>query len=364
MILTPENVIWLREKNCVLLDGTFDPLHAGHIRYFTEAIKAFPSHLLLVSVAADDDIRAKGREPLLDQATRCTVVQAAMGGGYAIAKDSPTEHLIGRLKPGAYVKGKDWEGQLPAEQLAACSLNGVQIVYLDTVEDSSSARLRAWALRDAERGVDRLEAYMAAQLDVPPETYDTEYFVGDWRKDVPPYTLEGRREAEGRHPKIVKECFDGLTVLDVGCGPGHFVRMLRELGMDAGGIDPSRDAVALSNGIKDRVVHAHVDEMPRKIAHVAICREVLEHLTVRQVAEMVCQLFRVARKFVYITTRFNDLGAFDVTDERSVDPTHQTLLSQPFLRSLCVLNGGRRRRDIETKLDHLNKGRVLVYEVQ
>ena len=363
MILTPENLIWLREKNCVLLDGAFDPLHSGHCRYFQEAIKAFPSSLIICAVASDDDIRAKGREPLFDQQTRVKVVQAAMGGGYAIAKDQPTEHLIGRLKPSAYIKGRDWEGKLPAEQLAACSLNNVEIVYLDTVQDSSSGALRRWALRDAERGLDRLEAFMAAQTATPPSRFDTEYFQGNWRDGVEPYTWEGRKKAEGRHPKIVKECFDGLTVLDVGCGPGFFVRMLRELGMDACGIDPSKDAVALSNGIADRVVWAGIPEMPNKIAHVTICREVLEHLTVREIAVMVSHLFRVARKFVYITTRFLDRGVFDATTDFETDPTHITCLSQPFLRSLCVLNGGKRRKDLEAKLDHQNKGRVLVYEV-
>jgi hypothetical protein len=39
------------------------------------------------------------------------------------------------------------------------------------------------------------------------------------------------------------------------------------------------------------------------------------------------------------------------------------MLSQPFLRSLCVLNGGRRNRALESRLDHQGKGRVLVYAV-
>jgi hypothetical protein len=30
---------------------------------------------------------------------------------------------------------------------------------------------------------------------------------------------------------------------------------------------------------------------------------------------------------------------------------------------LCVLNGGKRRRDLEMALDHQTKRRVLVYEV-
>jgi SAM-dependent methyltransferase len=262
------------------------------------------------------------------------------------------------------VKGADWEGRLPPEQLSACGRVGTEIVYIPTPKDSSTARLRAWALADADRSLDRLEAFMSGQDDADRiANFDTGYFTGDWRTTTEAYTWEGRKKAEGRHPKIVKECFEGLTVLDVGCGPGYFVRMLREVGMDAGGVDPSPDAIALSNGFQDRVVCGHVSQMPPKIAHVAICREVLEHLTVYDVPALVGDLFRVARKFVYITTRFSSDGVFDAATDFETDPTHISLLSQPFVRSLCVLNGGKRRRDLETKLDHMNKGRVLVYGV-
>ena len=96
-----------------------------------------------------------------------------------------------------------------------------------------------------------------------------------------------------------------------------------------------------------------------------ICREVLEHLTVQQATALVADLFRLARKAVYITTRFAQTpsGLFSVEEERDVDPTHITLLTQPFLRALCVLCGGKRRREWEAALDWQVKGRCLVYEV-
>ena len=363
MILTTAELGSLKGSNVILLDGSFDPLHTGHCRYIDTASKAFPSsYTRVVAVSPDDAIRAKGREPLFDQMTRATVVEALKGVDAVILKDGPTEDLITRLKPAAYIKGSDWEGKLPAEQLTACALAGTQIVYTYTVADSSSRALRRWALSDADAGLSRLETFISGQSSQL-EKFDTAYFQGDWRADGNTYTYETRKQIEGRHPKIVKECFDGLTVLDVGCGPGYFVRMLRELGVDAGGIDPSKDAVALSNGIADRVVHAHVSELPKKIAQVVICREVLEHVPVIDIGPMVAELFRVARKFVYITTRFSSAGVFGADTDFDTDPTHITLLSQPFVRSLCVLNGGTRRRDLETKLDWKGARRVLVYEV-
>ena len=359
MILTPDTLIWLREKKCVLLDGTFDPLHAGHIRYFHEAFKVFPSHLRVVAVASDDDIRAKGREPFLDQASRCKVVQAVTHG-YALEKNQPTEHLISRLKPAVYVKGKDWEGKLPAEQLAACSLNNVEIHYTDTVVDSSTDRLRRWALKDAEQSLDRLEAFIDTQAETPPERFDREYFTGDWRHGNG-YTLEDRRRIEGDHPRILTEVFPFHSMLDVGCGPGFLVELLRERGVEAGGIDPSPAAKKMA--VNRWTIKGYPAACPNKMADLVICREVLEHLTVRQICETVMHLFRLAKKAVYITTRFSDQSVFDVKTDFETDPTHISCVSQPFLRALCVLNGGLRRRDWEAMLDHQKKGRVLAYEV-
>jgi hypothetical protein len=42
------------------------------------------------------------------------------------------------------VKGKDWEGRLPPEQVVICRDCGIEIVYLDTVTDSSSRLLRQY----------------------------------------------------------------------------------------------------------------------------------------------------------------------------------------------------------------------------
>lgn len=361
MILSSSDLTFYRSKAPVLLDGAFDPLHVGHIRYLESAVKAFPSSLVIVAIASDDDIRAKGREPLFDQLTRAKVVESLKCVDLVVLKDGPTEHLIGRLKPAAYVKGSDWEGRLPAEQLAACSLNDVQIVYLNTVTDSSSAALRRWALRDAERGLDRLEAFIAAQSPAQPETFDEAYFQGHWREGGNVYDYETRKAIEGAHPDRIVECFPRMSILDVGCGPGYLVRMLKERGVVCSGIDTSRAAVALS--LDRSCVLLPVANVPAGFVDVTICREVLEHCPVREIPAMVCDLFRVARKFVYITTRFQDAGVFDAATDFETDPTHISLLSQPFLRSLCVLNGGTRRRDLEARLDHMNKGRVLVYEV-
>ena len=363
MIFTSADLDPVSNSRVLLFDGAFDPLHAGHLDYLTYAPEGYALHERIVSVASDDAIRAKGREPLLDQATRARVVESVRDVDGVILRTEPLEDLIARLKPAAYIKGKDWEGKLPQAQLDACQRHGVQIVYTDTVSDSSTGRLRQWALADADQGLDRLEAFIAGQSTGESlfEKFDTLYFQGDWRADGNAYTYEARKAIEGQHPQCIHDCFCGLSILDVGCGPGFLVRMLKALGMDAGGCDPSADAVALA--ADQTVVHIRVSDLPPKLADVVICREVLEHVPITEIAVMVADLFRVARRFCYITTRFSNGSVFDAATDFETDPTHISLLTQPFLRALCVLNGGKRRRDLETRLDHMNKGRVLVYEV-
>ena len=96
-----------------------------------------------------------------------------------------------------------------------------------------------------------------------------------------------------------------------------------------------------------------------------ICREVLEHLTIRQLRQAVTNLCKLSSKFVYITTRFvqqpASLLSVDTSDD--LDPTHITMLNQDFLRTLFVLEGAKRRADLEARMDWQHKGRVLVYEI-
>ena len=100
-------------------------------------------------------------------------------------------------------------------------------------------------------------------------------------------------------------------------------------------------------------------------ADIVVCREVLEHIPVREWGAFVRDLFRVARQRVYLTTRFTPAPAhpFDLTDEVEADPSHITVLPQPFVRALCVVQGGHRDTVWENALDWQHKGRVLVYEV-
>jgi hypothetical protein len=50
------------------------------------------------------------------------------------------------LKPAIYAKGSDWKdrGGIPEVEQQVCDALGIEVVYLDTVLNSSSALLKNW----------------------------------------------------------------------------------------------------------------------------------------------------------------------------------------------------------------------------
>ena len=125
-----------------MVDGAFDPLHRGHIEYFRAASELGVP--LLCTVASDRYVSTK-HPPLLPEDQRAAVVDAIRYIAYTHVNRFDTETILRELRPRYYVKGKDWDGKLPADQVAICREHGIGIVYLDTVLDSSTRILQQFA---------------------------------------------------------------------------------------------------------------------------------------------------------------------------------------------------------------------------
>jgi cytidyltransferase-like protein len=132
-----------------MVDGAFDPLHRGHIEYFRAATKLRAP--LLCNVASDRYVRTK-HPPLLPEDQRAAIIDAIRYITYTHVNPFDTETVLRELRPRYYVKGRDWEGRLPPEQVAICREHSVEIVYLDTVLDSSSRLLEQFALQQNQVG--------------------------------------------------------------------------------------------------------------------------------------------------------------------------------------------------------------------
>ena len=137
MILSFDELSGLRGQ-VAMVDGAFDPLHQGHIEYFRAASELGAP--LLCNVASDRYVSTKHR-PLLSEAQRAIVIDAIRYVSYTHIYQIDTETVLRQLRPRFYVKGSDWRDRLPAEQIAICLEHNIEIVYLDTVLDSSSRLL-------------------------------------------------------------------------------------------------------------------------------------------------------------------------------------------------------------------------------
>lgn len=216
-------------------------------------------------------------------------------------------------------------------------------------------------------GIEEFELAVLQQRPIDPGHYGAGYFQDDWRDAGNKYDLETRRRLEAQNPLLIKRVFAPSRVLDIGCGPGFLMYFLHELGVEADGVDFSEDCLQLApSAIRDRIVVAPVTDPPVEdnAYDVVICREVMEHLTVVQIRRTVAAICRASSRFVYVTTRFHPkpTSLLDFTTQFEIDPTHITLLNKDFLRLLFVLEGFKRRADLEDQMDWANKARVLCYE--
>ncbi len=142
MILTFDQLPDYRGR-VAMVDGAFDPLHRGHIEYFRAAAeqleRAAAVQRRLGSLRADQAPRR-----CCPRTQRAAIVDAIRYIAYTHINQFDTETILRQLRPRYYVKGSDWRGRgLPPEQVGICREHGIEIVYLDTVLDSSSRLLKA-----------------------------------------------------------------------------------------------------------------------------------------------------------------------------------------------------------------------------
>ncbi len=164
MIVTFDELPRLRGR-VAMVDGAFDPLHAGHIEYF-RAAKALDDGSIdvLCNVASDTYVRTK-HPPLLPEAQRAAIIDAMRDVDYTHINPFDTETVLEQLRPRYYVKGSDWKGRLPPRQVEICAAHGIGVVYLDTVIDSSTLLLKRF-LDEATR----LRMAEATGGSTPPQT--------------------------------------------------------------------------------------------------------------------------------------------------------------------------------------------------
>jgi D-beta-D-heptose 7-phosphate kinase/D-beta-D-heptose 1-phosphate adenosyltransferase len=124
------------QETVAMVDGGFDPLHAGHIEYFRAATELGAP--VLCNITGDSYVSQK-HPPLLAEQERAAVIDAIRYIDYVHVSGTSTAEVLRLLRPSHYVKGADWRNRLPEEELEVCRLAGINVVFLDTVTNSSTS---------------------------------------------------------------------------------------------------------------------------------------------------------------------------------------------------------------------------------
>jgi bifunctional ADP-heptose synthase (sugar kinase/adenylyltransferase) len=127
-----------------MVDGSFDPIHDGHIAYFQGAAEfGIP---VLCNVASDSWTVTK-HQVLLSQVQRAVVLDAIRFISFVHLSSTSTLEVLKLLKPRLYIKGNDWiaRGGVPKEEQDACNSLDIEVKYLDTVLNSSTRLLADWS---------------------------------------------------------------------------------------------------------------------------------------------------------------------------------------------------------------------------
>ena len=143
MLLTTDQLPQYRQR-VAMVDGSFDPIHDGHIGYFKAASELGVP--LLCNVAPDSWTVTK-HPVFLEQQQRGVVLDAIRYITYVHLSGLATVEVLRLLQPKFYVKGNDWvdRGGVPQVEADVCVDLGIEVVYLPTVTNSSSRILHTFA---------------------------------------------------------------------------------------------------------------------------------------------------------------------------------------------------------------------------
>ena len=133
-------------KKVVLCHGTFDLIHAGHIRYLKSAKNE--GDILFVTVTADEFVNKGPGRPVFPQDLRVENLGFLSFVDFVAVNNAPTAvNVLSEVKPHAYVKGPDYKnmedditGNIHAEKKAV-EAHGGKIVFTDDITFSSTSLL-------------------------------------------------------------------------------------------------------------------------------------------------------------------------------------------------------------------------------
>ena len=128
-------------QRIVFTNGCFDILHAGHVRYLTQARSL--GDCLVLGLNTDASVRRlKGEtRPVNRELDRAEVVGALAAVDYVVLFDEPTaEALVEKVRPAVYAKGGDYTREtLPEAKIV--ERYGGEVHFVGLVPDRSTTKI-------------------------------------------------------------------------------------------------------------------------------------------------------------------------------------------------------------------------------
>ncbi len=170
--------------------------------------------------------------------------------------------------------------------------NDSVLKLIDALSERADANARsgedvARLVRELEERLARLERRAVGPAEATPAPYPTvapqpaalavpDYFAFESRMRG---SVEAIRE---RQRPYVADFRDAAPVLDIGCGRGELLSLLRDAGIEASGIDADADMVAYAQGegldVVQEDVAEHLDRLPNGSVGAIFMGQVVEHL--------------------------------------------------------------------------------------
>jgi O-antigen chain-terminating methyltransferase len=149
--------------------------------------------------------------------------------------------------------------------------------------------------------------------------------------------FRGTEEYVKSNQELYRPIFTGRSnVLDLGCGRGEFLEMMRELGVPAKGIDLSDESVALCRhkglDAEKADLFAYLENLPEASLDGVFCSQVVEHIEPGKLPEMIrLATSRLQRGGVIAIETPNPECLAIFATHFYLDPTHQRPVPHPLL---------------------------------
>jgi SAM-dependent methyltransferase len=209
--------------------------------------------------------------------------------------------------------------------------------------DAAWERLAAWergpvdsaaSVADLRRRVEALEAAEQARQFRP--SFSADAFESAFRGSA--------EELKARYQELA-EAFAGQSpVLDIGCGRGEFIELLRDAGIEASGVEIDQDLVAEGRAAGLEIASGdgllHLASVPDASLGGVVLIQVVEHLSPQQVIDLAAISHHKLRPGgLIVVETVNPQSLYTFAHSFYLDPTHGNPVHPAYLKFLFEESG-------------------------